>query len=90
MKLSENAQEQLEYLWTLQEEHDAVEPPPSVDFAELAGLGFVELYKSQPRLTEAREKRGRQRHPSPPPGRALDGGCAGHLGRPGGCACLQS
>jgi DtxR family Mn-dependent transcriptional regulator len=53
MKLSENAQEQLEYLWTSQEEHDAAELPPSIDYAELVGLDFVELYQSQPRLTEA-------------------------------------
>ena len=53
MKLSENAQEQLEYLWTSQAEKDAAELPPSVDYTELVGLGFVELYKSQPRLTEA-------------------------------------
>ena len=53
MKLSENAQEQLEYLWTLYEENGAAELSPSDDYAELVGLDFVELDKSQPRLTEA-------------------------------------
>lgn len=55
MKLSENAQEQLEYLWSSSQEIGKPERPigASNDYSELIGLGLVKVADDQPSLSES-------------------------------------